>query len=1443
MTKASTLPLSQLPAHIKSFPRRWPFPKGDLYHWIPLFNRFDSILEQFNSLYGLIDGPQIRHIGRELLFKGVAEESKAASIISATEEELDALGFGHDGDRELVEVVLDFSRRLLENCGNRSLYSSSERLGALLSTTCLSLLTTTLQLALRLAQRYHASRQRGANANQHLNNALLASHYNIDLVKVQRIANPFVKHSLSSVAPGTPATPSAKGKEKTQAVQAKASANVSSNDLLSLCSAPTPTANGSAIKSSKAQQKEEPGSDFDDWGSVQMTYYQPPFVPKEHQKPPATPTPSRRSSALTRPSRLSNSDESPEASVTPSNTRSVESMIGAMRHLEIPRSVVVTTSVEDVLKENLDPIEQAWKFELLTQLRVAYAMTQSLAARQQIVGIRLLAIANLAYIYPDLAFQQRILQQDSDEPRRLQITYQLADLVHPPGNGTARISSQLQAIALSTLEALAKQKTKATDVCAALSVNVNHGVLFYILRKAVAEMATEDSSQPDLESESEDRQEALFSLLEVLPGSAQRTGESLIAAGLLDILVEVLNLRTRRAERSHPKVLTFLSSCLYSSRDAMQSLANSKGLDAISDLFDYQVRTSLEHAANGEGLPEAFRTRTVDYQIPYFQQQSLRMLFKLVTHMMTNGNGNLDRLLRNLIDTPQLLGGLRTVITNAKTFGSSVWAGAINIMSTFIHNEPTSYAVISEAGLSKGLLEAIELRSGPQDPMKAYLLYLEANDVTSPEIHTGDARQLRNFLDATADSTDRLQKSIIRQEILPASDAILSVPQAFGAICLNPAGTKMLLETGALDSFFKTFESDDHIKSMAADKGDLPRLLGSSFDELVRHHPNLKMPIMIAILNMIERMKVSLQTSPGHGATLWVEGEGGILLASGNHNPSASPESDDDVIMSGASSPERRSSSKLSRPSKPCNALEPTNDEEQPTTDVAARFGVAMDFLAGFFENSSLCSFFIESGGAKFVVDTATAPSLQYDFNVQHAGQSLAKVIHIMVEQKPHLVLPLLINAAQNATNELKSLCDFSGDHGFFSEYISSSTPRSKDPGYQSLPEVSNGTQIVKSLLNIHTLCNILFEVFSGPIFNSGRSGHTPFSQMNLVDRYQSLIKSLGLIHRVCVWEEILLQKQLPDRWREVTKMKGLGMGSDEADEVFGFLGGNGDISRDRTISTPLTYTGGRNSSNEEVGTSPPRSPVRLAMARDEKTAQFKNVKTLRHLLSQVPSVIVLFSQNLGKALIPKRRPDTYARYNSYVMADAISGACLDQLHYEIPKRSTCVKDRYAYYIVVLTSISSLMIEGNSIDRPSPQVLTLLLQAFKNNEGLKAVGEVLEIFLQEVKSLRTDKTASDVSARMTSAFSGIRIILGFYAQIITPKAITDSTQSQAITSSERERGSTHYFSPPQFLVELRMAILPVVKSIWYVHMDLIFSALFNPRTHEPNLHVLQTLSC
>ena len=122
------------------------------------------------------------------------------------------------------------------------------------------------------------------------------------------------------------------------------------------------------------------------------------------------------------------------------------------------------------------------------------------------------------------------------------------------------------------------------------------------------------------------------------------------------------------------------------------------------------------------------------------------------------------------------------------------------------------------------------------------------------------------------------------------------------------------------------------------------------------------------------------------------------------------------------------------------------------------------------------------------------------------------------------------------------------------------------------------------------------------------------------------------------------------------------------------------------------------------------------------------------------------------------------------------------------------------------------------MERPHAQVLTLVLQAFKDNGGLDAITEIMKVFYEEVKtyteSPQVTGNAIEKTAQATSAYGGIKIILSFYTQITTSKSIIDSSQSQALTSTERDAGHPYFFSASQFLVELRLAILPDIRLLW-----------------------------
>ncbi|KAF2190861.1 E3 ubiquitin-protein ligase HUWE1 [Zopfia rhizophila CBS 207.26] len=1402
--KATALiPLFQIPAHLASFPKQWPFPRGDTYHWIPALNRFDRILELFNQEYGLIDGPQTQPFQRRLLLKGDAEDDKTAVEHATSDAILDNLHIPQDGDRELIEQILNFTRLLLENCGNRSLYSSSSHLDKLLNTTSISLLKTTLRLSLRLAQRYHAARMRLAPTALHP--TLLASHYNVNLEKVQKLAAPFAK-GFSSTMPVF-GTPSGKGKEKVSADRRTDSDRFNTANLVGFFAMP------------EAVVKEE-------LGGVVISYCEPSSVCGEGSsrpistESPATPTPIRRTSNIgpnqtPRQPRTVSTADSPITPVFPPDRDHEFSRPSGPKVFELSAEQVLKADMHELLKQGLADLPESAHYELLHKLRVTQVLNTGKSGREVLVAIRLLAIANLGYIHGEKEFYQKLGQQDSDEPRRLQLPYQLSELVHPPGNGETGVSRELQTFALNALEALTKHKAKAPDVCAALNVNVNHGVLFYVVRKAVAELGMEEDTHDNLEED--EWREALFSLLNSLPTAQPRTGEGMVSAGLLEILVEVLRLRTKKAERNHPKVLNFLDTFVYNLRDAFSALVSAKGLDIIADLTSYEVETSKAQAEQGNGMPAEYKTQLTDYQIPFHHQQTLRWLFKFMNHMMSHTGGNFDRLMRNLIDSPELLNGLRTVLSSATIFGSTVWSMAVNILTSFIHNEPTSYAVIAEAGLSKAFLETVTQQAIPESdvPAQAGEGGTEAQPAATSQEAPSNPRLIRVY-----PPRDRP----LAQGILPVAEAISTLPPAYGAICLAEAGMKLFKSSPALASFFEIFESPAHIKALDTDP-DMPTLIGNSFDELVRHHPQLKTEVLTSLSEMINRVVRLCSTKAekeGIGAKLWVESEDGRILVAGGRQSLLGPEgpvheqlskapdnAEGDIEMQDADdhTPTTSSNNDVTLD----QVVETEDGTDGPTT--SQYISVVCRFLGGFFANNLLCASYIESDGVDSILDFATLPCLPYKFNEPHStSEEVGRVIQLLVEQKPHITVPSILNRAQRALDRLEPLMKHNDKEAFFAPFTNLSASEIKNsPERQEV--LKHGTEYAKSLVTVHTLCNALTLTFQAQMFNH-RSTHNVFSQVNLADLYAHLVDSLGRLHRSCVWEEILLQKNMPSEWEKETRIKSSGFGTDEADDILR-ISNNDRTSSESAEGSSNEGSASNQNSNEANGTE--SSAILSSSRQSQNSVQFKNTQTLRYLLSKVPTGIAPFFQSLGKLLLFRRSLDSYQKQCAVVVADQLAKAAIDQLQFKGPTTSESSEDRYAYWIVILTSMSQLMIDSG-LERGYPQALTLVLLSFKNQGGFAVLADILDKFYDSaisVVEMQGEDVKEETQRVLNLSLGGIKIILAFYAHIISSKLINEASQTTSMQSRpDRDRERADFFLAAQFLVELRHAVIRPVQKIW-----------------------------
>lgn len=1361
--EASSIPLHQLPQKLSEFPQQWPLPRGDLYHWIALLDRFDRVLELFNKEYGLNEGPQTQPFECRLLIRGDADKDMPDAKMGTELEGLDPHVYSEEGDRELVESIVSFTRVLFEHCGNRSLYASSGHINDLMHTTSLSLLRVCLKLSLRLAQRYQVARIK--NNSPHAQPVLMANHYSFNLENMHKIAMPFPKSTVPSAAPAAAETP---GKGKDKATQAQP---FNPLDLVTFAKEP-----------SVLYQKE-------DLWSMSISYYDQPAPasrPSTAQQaseasPAVTPTPVRRTSNLG-PSRDQTSvgDRSAttsDAAPTPAKSRDSEApSASAPKVFSMTASKVEDTPVWLLVREAVLNVPAELRYDVLNRLRVAKNLAGPEDFHQEVLEVRLLAIANLAYSLGESKFQEKIGNPDSEEPRRYHLAQQLCDLLQPPTSKQEPLSLDLETAVVMTLEAISKTRHKFMEVADALAITVNHGVLYYELRKVLATLHDQEHMDRTRELRELEWREATFDLINTLQQSntAARHGERMVQAGIMGILVEALTLRTSRAERFHDKILSFFTSFVHNISSSFQTLANIKGFDILADLTQYEVQSSLEAAQNGTGLAPVFRSRVIDYDIPYLQQATLRQLFKFTVFMFEHNAGTHDRLLRNLIDTPQVLGALKTVLEHAPVFGSNVWTGAVNIMSNFIHNEPTSYQVIGEAGLSKSLLECITQTELPDEVTSVDDFKLTDDDMP-PDVAIVDGEP--QYPDVKG--------------ILPVGETMCDLINAFGAICLNgDHGLKLFQNSKALVKYFDIFVSPVHVRALEEEGANTASAIGNAFDELSRHHPQLKEQILKTVLHMVKRVVklcANIAEYKAVGAKLWERSPDSPMASiSGGH-----------AALCGTPQSALDSARATGTPVTPTVrtaqvCINNVNEYDREGAFALPILSACVKFLEGFFHNQSMCTSFCEMGGAEHVLDLALSPSNPYDLMSFPIHNKISHVLRNLSEAKAHLVLPSLLRRVENELECVYPILH-TGQARVFDKFQHLKDPLTLN-SEDIWPAGMDGTTFIKSLANLYLLTDTLSSILMPLTAYANRRNNQSsqlFTTINFTDVYIKLIDKLGTLHAACMWENQYMLVSHSEEWKRTTDPKA-------------FIPRRVDLNGFVELATESRFSDSQTNGITEAPTSP---------ASNEQL-EVKNIRALRYLLGQTPSGIEAFFSSLGQALVPKRPNDVSTKQHASLVAEHIAQSALSRLDYVKWPSPDSKHSLLAlrYMVQTLMSVSSTMLSKSFEHYGQKEAMSLVLNKFYQLGGFKKLNECLQTFSSLLSTTVTDRSSAEDSTYVT-AREGLRVVLELFSNVVRSKCITEAFQSNVM--SVRDNTQADFFLPGQFLVEIREAVLPAVSKLWY----------------------------
>ncbi|KAK3832797.1 MAG: hypothetical protein J3R72DRAFT_372754, partial [Linnemannia gamsii] len=928
-------PESEIPKLIEEVPE-WNWPRGDIFLWVAVLNRFDDILDTLCKTHDM-KKPQPKPFS--------------------------------ETDQRLTLAILYFSRLLLENCTNRNLYASYEQLNDLLHSSDLDILESCLRLLLRPAQRHSSQRNTKSIFTVSQDRLLALTHswgtreHGLEMLQLMD-EGAQIPEKLSGLHFQFFRTATYNKPTIATITPAGAAAPASSSSA----------ASGSATTSTQA--------------STTIS---------------ATP--------LSSPSKQRRSSQSGSTS-TPATTSSIPG--SATEGLVVIQAADINNmgaSDHEILSHYVKEysIPEEHQFSLLNRIRVATAMRNP-QRRRKLLMIRILGIAVMSHVLPETVVIDKFF---AFEPEIIQ---SLADLIHPDH----KVPFDLQTAALFALDGLAHLRNKQADVYTAVNASASHGILLYMLRKTVSGLDSDTVIYP------QEFVDAIVAFIGYII-SGQTGGNMVIAAGLVPVLLKLLVNKRASQVKNVTKSIHLLDSLIYGYSSAFTSFCTSDGLNILVA----RIKDETEYAL---GIVKDFDTsQSPDKSSSASKGTYTRRLLRLFVHHMMQSPGTQEGL-RNLIETT-LPATLKKIMESPAALGAAIYAHAINTMASFIHNEPTSLAILQEANIPQTLLASLS------------------------------------------------------KEIPISPEVVMSVPGAFGAICLNSAGLTMFKEKFDLKKLFDIFTSIPHVRAFQDNDG--ASNLGLSVDELVRHQPSLKPTVLSAVITMLDQVFKMCQD---------------ITFA-------------DDLALSTLQKERSESVSALGEVTEESAAKVPKKDGVVPPLIEAAA-----KFCESYFQNAAIAKDFLKSGGIDCLMKFYSLHTLPYDLANTSAFFTLSHLIKLLAETTPSTSIIAVVEEVQKQLDVIEPLLESVNPESNLLKFIDISNSTEED--------IALGNRYLHALVSLNALSGLLSDMYLTPAFSHGRNQASVLAAF-VAAKGDKALNGLGKLHRMCIWETIALKRSLQQDWND----------------------------------------------------------------------------------------------------------------------------------------------------------------------------------------------------------------------------------------------------------------------------------------------------------------------
>ncbi|RDX47077.1 hypothetical protein OH76DRAFT_1406241 [Lentinus brumalis] len=828
--------------------------------------------------------------------------------------------------------------------------------------------------------------------------------------------------------------------------------------------------------------------------------------------------------------------------------------------------------------------------------------------------------------------------------------------------------------------------------------------------------------------------EALFSFITFLATHASG-GNMIVGAGLIPVLIQAIENRLPNRLYLVSKTMQLLDNVLYGYTNAFTLFCNARGVEILVDRIEYEVNLDIEEHGN-DGAPN---DAVASYgKLSVARTAVLKHTLRSI-HRMMQSSGTAEGL-RGLLDS-SLLKSVKKIMQHRAIFGPSALALAINIMAIFVHNEPTCLPVIQEAEL--------------------------------PEVFY----------------------SVIEKGLEPVIEVIQSVPNALGALCLNQAGQDQLnSRPNTIPSLFSIFTSEDHQRVLQEKENAV--LIGTSIEELIRHHPALKEKVFAAIkttMARIEELGSAFIVSDDIKHYYKLQPQNPAPVESSSTDAGAPMDVDQPAPAEQASTP----------------AQQPIPD--QPSSSSTDLFGRSHDnlvisyidvfgkFLEGFFQHVPHCRDFVaDADGMDRLARLTSLPCLPYDFANSVASDSLVQVVRTMAEAATSETLTFLVKIVQESLDDCKDFWETMDEQPKLLPLVD----------FNAGEEEEKANDRFRKLITLHTRTSLLSDIYATAGYSHGRATQTLLQ--SLIGR-PSALADLGALQRACVWENITLKSALSAR--------GIDIASHPHDIFSSLLSGSGAAAtaQDGQVSTPAgertadTPSGAATNGATHGEASTSSAPATSTPVKKEEQPRDKNAKGLKHLVTQIPSALGPFFQSIVRLFQTRRSSDTGQKAKVKEAAAVLADIVVKHLE---QKPFSDKLSLYSYYTSMLNATMGLLVD----ERPSQRTLhTMLLVAFNRAGGLEALFGLCQEFLTTIDvitQVSPDERSDVTKQELTHAFNALKVALSLIQPLVSSRALFDSTQTPLAITTDKKDTDAEYFEPHNFLVRMRHAALPLVRSVW-----------------------------